>query len=189
VLGGSWPTGFFDGLGFAASKLPTRAQHVLKRLLLYGFVHHTPGTEARHHRAVRSPQHGCVRVAGQVEAVAFGQLGWSVCCPHALLNVARRLLDHTRIHRSAWKVEFSDVRGSKLPHSGRALWRRGWAVRGCCCLLATRSPRKQRGILASGHRLLRSRRVEFQDWSYLQNLHQDPRCVPSRELPVAGWGS
>jgi hypothetical protein len=58
-------------------------------------------------------------------------------------------------------VEFSEVRGSKLPNSGRALWRRGGAVRGCCCLLATRSPRKQRGIVASGHRLLRSRRVEF----------------------------
>ena len=54
---------------------------------------HTPGTEAIHHRVVRSPQRGRVRVAGQVKAVAFGKLGWSVCSPHALLNVARRLLD------------------------------------------------------------------------------------------------
>ena len=64
VLGGSWPTGFFDGLGFPASKLPTRAQQVLKRLSLYGFVRHTLGTEASYHRAVRSPKRGCVRVAG-----------------------------------------------------------------------------------------------------------------------------
>jgi hypothetical protein len=64
-------------------------------------VRHTLGTEARHHRAVRSPQCGCVRVAGQVKAVAFGQLGWSVCSPHTLLNVARRLLDHTLIYPSA----------------------------------------------------------------------------------------
>lgn len=49
--------------------------------------------------------------------------------------------------------EFSEVQSSKFPNSGRALWRRGGAVRGCCCLLATRSPRKQRGIVASGHRL------------------------------------
>jgi hypothetical protein len=101
VLGGSWATGFFDGLGFPASKLPTCAQQVLKRLSLEGFVRYTPGTEASHHRAVRAPQRRCVRVAGQVEAVAFGQLGWSVCCPHALLNVARRLLDHTLINPSA----------------------------------------------------------------------------------------
>jgi hypothetical protein len=64
-------------------------------------VGQTPGTEARHHRAVRSPQRGCVRVAGQVEAVAFEQLAWSVCSPYALLNVARRLLDHALIHPSA----------------------------------------------------------------------------------------
>ena len=64
VLGGSWPTGFFDGLGFPASGLPARAQQVLKRLSLYDFVRHTPGTEACHHRAVRSPKRGCVRVAG-----------------------------------------------------------------------------------------------------------------------------
>ena len=93
--------GSFDGFGCPASKLPTRAQQVLKRLSLYGFVRHTPGTEARHHRAARSPQRGCVRVAGQVEAVALGQLGWSLRSPHALLNVARRLLDHTLIHPSA----------------------------------------------------------------------------------------
>jgi hypothetical protein len=103
VLGGSWPTGVFDGLAFPASGLPARAQQVLKRLSLEDFVRHTPGTEACHHRAVRAPKRGCVRVAGQVEAVAFGQPGWSVCCPHALLNVARRLLDHTLVHPSAWK--------------------------------------------------------------------------------------
>jgi hypothetical protein len=55
----------------------------------------------RHHSAVRAPQRWCVRVAGQVEAVALGQLGWSVCCPHRFLNVARRLLDHSLIHPSA----------------------------------------------------------------------------------------
>jgi hypothetical protein len=66
-------------------------------------VRHTLGIEARHHRAVRAPQRGCVWVIGEVDAVAFGQLGWSMCWPHALLNVARRLLDYTLIHPSAWK--------------------------------------------------------------------------------------
>jgi hypothetical protein len=64
ALGGSWPTGVFDGLAFPASGLVTRAQQVLKRLSLEGFVGNTPGTEARHHRAVRAPKRGCVRVAG-----------------------------------------------------------------------------------------------------------------------------
>jgi hypothetical protein len=35
-----------------------------------------PGGEARHHRAIRTPESGRVRVAGQIEAVASGQLGW-----------------------------------------------------------------------------------------------------------------
>ena len=65
----------------------------------------TPGTEARHHRAVWAPQRGCVWVIDEVDAVAFGQLGWSMCYPHALLNVARRLLDHILIHPSVWKVD------------------------------------------------------------------------------------
>jgi hypothetical protein len=64
VLGGFWPTSFFDGLGFPASGLPAHALQVLKRLSLYGFVRHTPGTEACHHRAVWAPQRGCVWVIG-----------------------------------------------------------------------------------------------------------------------------
>ena len=88
--------------GFSAGPgLPARVQQVLERLSLYGLAGHAPDTEACHDRAVRSLQRGCVWVAGQVEAVAFGQLGWSMCCPHVLLNVARRLLDHTLIHPSA----------------------------------------------------------------------------------------
>ena len=63
-------------------------------------MRHTPGTEAGHHRAVWAPQRGCVWVIDEVDAVAFWQLWWSMCCPHALLNVARRLLDHTLIHPS-----------------------------------------------------------------------------------------
>jgi hypothetical protein len=87
-----------DSLKFALRGYPgrcqgDRAQQVLKRSSFEGFVRQTPGTEAIHYRAVRSPQRGCVRVAGQVEAVAFEQLGWSVSSPHALLNVARRLLN------------------------------------------------------------------------------------------------
>ena len=100
-----------------ASGLPARGQKILKRLSLEGFVRHTPGTEARNHRAVRAPQRGCVRVAGQVEAVAFGQLGWSVYYPDTLLNVARRLLDHTLMHPSAWKVNSQKLaRGSREEH-------------------------------------------------------------------------
>ena len=64
ALGGSWPTGVFDGLAFPASGLVARAQQVLKRLSLEGFVGNTPGAEARHHCAVRAPKRGCVRVAG-----------------------------------------------------------------------------------------------------------------------------
>jgi hypothetical protein len=63
-LGGAWPTEVFDGLAFPASGLPARAQQVLKRLSLEGFVGNTPGAEARHHCAVRAPKRGCVRVAG-----------------------------------------------------------------------------------------------------------------------------
>jgi hypothetical protein len=76
---------------------PARAQQVLQDLSLDGFACHAHRGEARHHRAVRTPERGRVRVAGQVEAVAFGQSGWLVCCPHALFNVARRLLDHAFI--------------------------------------------------------------------------------------------
>ena len=101
MSGGSRPAGFLDGLGFPTSGLPACVQQVLERLSLDGFVRHAPGTEARYHRAVRSPQRGCVRVAGQVEVEAFGQLGLSVCCSHTLYNVARRLLDHTPMHPSA----------------------------------------------------------------------------------------
>jgi hypothetical protein len=105
VLGRSWPTERLDELGFPASGLPARrVQQVLQRLALYGLVGHAPGTEACHHRAIRAPQRRGVWVIGKVEAVAFGQLGWSVCSPHALLNVARRPLDHTLIHPSVWKV-------------------------------------------------------------------------------------
>jgi hypothetical protein len=38
ALGGSWPTGVFDGLAFPASGLIARTQQVLKRLSLEGFV-------------------------------------------------------------------------------------------------------------------------------------------------------
>jgi hypothetical protein len=74
-----------------------RAQQVLERLSLDGFGRHAPGAEVRNYCGVRATQRGYIRVTGQVEAVAFGQPGRSVCSPHALLNVARRLLDHTHI--------------------------------------------------------------------------------------------
>ena len=65
---------------------------------------HAPETEACHHRSVRAPQGRCVRVLGEVEAVAFGQLRWSVCFSQAALNVTLRLPpDQTLIHPSAWK--------------------------------------------------------------------------------------
>jgi hypothetical protein len=56
-------------------------QQVVPRLSLDGFGRRAPGAEARHHRGVRTPQRGCIRVTGQVEAVAFGQPECSVCCP------------------------------------------------------------------------------------------------------------
>jgi hypothetical protein len=42
-------------------------------------VRHAPHSEACHHRAVRASQSRRVWVIGQVEAVAFWQLRWSVC--------------------------------------------------------------------------------------------------------------
>jgi hypothetical protein len=78
--------------------LPDSAeQQVLQRRLLDVLDPHAPGDEARDHRAVRAPQSGRVGIAGQIEAVASGQPGWYVYCPHALFNVARRLLDHTLV--------------------------------------------------------------------------------------------
>ena len=50
--------------GSASSWLPARAQQVLERLSLYGFVRHAPHSEARHHRAVRASQSRCVWVCG-----------------------------------------------------------------------------------------------------------------------------
>jgi hypothetical protein len=65
-------------LGFPAPGLPARVQQVLERLSLYGFVLHTPGTEACHHPSFLALQRRCVRVIGEVEAEAFGQPRWSV---------------------------------------------------------------------------------------------------------------
>ena len=52
-------------------------RQVVERLPLDGPSRGTSGGEARHHRAVRAPESGHVRVAQEVEAVAFGQVG---CC-------------------------------------------------------------------------------------------------------------
>jgi hypothetical protein len=111
VLGRSWPTERLDALGFSAPGLPARVQQVLERLSLYGLVGHAPGTEACHHRAVRASQRRRVWVIGQVEAVAFGQLRWSVCFSHAALNVTRRLLPDQTL--------FSRVRGRCLLRSSQ----------------------------------------------------------------------
>ena len=71
-LGGAPFAGSLDGFAFPASSgPPARAQQVLERLSLDGLAHRALGTEAGHHRAVRAPQRGCVRIAGQLEAVAF----------------------------------------------------------------------------------------------------------------------
>ena len=93
--------------GFSAGPgLPARVQQVLERLSLYGLAGHAPDTDACHHRAVRAPQRRCVWVIGEVEAVALGQLRWSVCFSHAALKVTRRFVpDQIPIHRSAWKVD------------------------------------------------------------------------------------
>ena len=105
VLGRSWPTERFDELGFPAPGLPARrVQQVLQRLALYGLVGHAPGTKACNHRAVRAPQRRGVWVIGNIEAVAFWQLRWSVCFAHAACYVTRKLADQILIHRSAWKV-------------------------------------------------------------------------------------
>ncbi len=48
-----------------------RAQKVLERLSLDGLVRQAPRTEVRHPGAVRAPQRGRVRIAYQVQAVAF----------------------------------------------------------------------------------------------------------------------
>jgi hypothetical protein len=110
VLGRSWPTErIVDAPWFPASWLPARVQQVLERLSLYGLVGHTPETEAGHHCSVRAPQRRCVWVIGKVEAVAFGQLRWSVCFSHAALNVTRRVApDQT--YSAECVEEFSEVR-------------------------------------------------------------------------------
>src|SRR5215213_3361811 len=101
--------------GFSAGPgLPARVQQVLERLSLYGLVGHAPETEACHHRSVRAPQRRCVWVIGKVEAVAFGQLRWSVCFSHAALNVTRRLPDQTYSSECVEGV-FSDVRSLRPP--------------------------------------------------------------------------
>jgi hypothetical protein len=41
---------------------PARAQQVIERLSLDGLVRHAPSAEACCHRAVRTPERGCVRV-------------------------------------------------------------------------------------------------------------------------------
>ncbi len=64
------------------------------------------------------------------------------------------------------KEEFSEVRGSKLPHSGRALAHRGGAVRGFWCQSAPRWPHSWRGIVASGCDLLRA--------NYPENFSKKP---------------
>jgi hypothetical protein len=115
----------FDGLGFLAPGPPVHVQQVLERLSLYGLLGHAPENEACHHHAVRASQGRCIWVIGEVEAVAFGQLRWSVCFSHAAFNVTRCLPpDQTLIHRSAWKGNsaklnfrfhhFSEVRPQKL---------------------------------------------------------------------------
>jgi hypothetical protein len=58
---------------------------------------------------------GRVRVAGRVEEVAFGQLGWSVYRPHALLDAARRLLDHTPINRGSVIIHQAALRKGFSP--------------------------------------------------------------------------
>src|SRR5215210_777350 len=83
---------------FLAPRLLTSAQHILQRLLLDNPGGHASGTKARHHNAVRTPQRGRVRVARQVQAVAFWQLWWSLFSSHTLVNVARGRLDHALIH-------------------------------------------------------------------------------------------
>src|SRR5215203_1835112 len=69
------------------------------------------------------------------------------------LSEDRRACSEVRddsIHRSAWKGEFCELRGSKLPHSGGALARRGGAVRGFWCQLALRWSHSWRGSVSSG---------------------------------------
>ncbi len=108
-----------------------RAQKVLERLSLDGLVRQAPGAKACHYGAVRAPQRGRVRVAGRVQAVAFGQLRWSPCSSHASLNVVPQRPDHAPIPPSAWKGRsrnfvlraFSEVRRARLgavgvPHAG-----------------------------------------------------------------------
>jgi len=42
--------------------------------MLDGLLAHAPGAEACYHDAVGAPERGCVRVVGQIQAVAFWQL-------------------------------------------------------------------------------------------------------------------
>jgi hypothetical protein len=55
-----------------ALRLAACAQQVLQRLSLDDLLRGAPGTEARHHEAVRVSQGWRVRVADQIQAVAFG---------------------------------------------------------------------------------------------------------------------
>ena len=69
--------------------------------------------------------------------------------------------------------EFCEVRGCKLPNSGRVLWRQGGAGQGFCCLLAPRWPHLWRGIVASGHRLWHSNFLRI-----LGPLYPTPQVSP-----------
>jgi hypothetical protein len=68
-------------------------RQVVERLPLDGLSRGTSSGEARHHRAVRTPESGRVWVAKEVEAVAFGQIGCFGHLSHVLAGVTRSLPD------------------------------------------------------------------------------------------------
>jgi hypothetical protein len=106
----------------AVPVLRARAQQILERLSLDGLVRHAPRNEARHRGAIRTSQRGRVRIADQVQAVAFWQLLRSACSYHASLNGVPRRPDHTLIRRSAWKGRSPKSKHGNLnrtPHKSR----------------------------------------------------------------------
>src|SRR5829696_2967590 len=79
---------------------PARTHQVLKGLALDGFAPQTPCGEARHHCAVWTPQSRRVRVAQEVEAVAFRQIECSWCLYHFSAYVTRGPSDQRLVLRT-----------------------------------------------------------------------------------------
>jgi hypothetical protein len=98
-----------------------RAQQVFQCLPLNGLVRGTPIGEARHHRSVRAPQSGCVRVAGIVEATAFGQLRWIRALSPRLVRRGTKDFGSHSHSPGVLEVVFCELRLDGLPRRSRRI--------------------------------------------------------------------